>query len=296
MNGETTASCVPQEKQERATLLLCIGPRVSTLCRIIPDMARVEVSLQDATGTLTLNDPAKRNALSSQLIDELVAGLNLLREKQVRVAVLRAAPGVKTWSAGHDVRELPTNGRDPLTYNDPLRQAIREIQSFPAPVIAMVEGGVWGGACEVVMSCDIVIAADTATFALTPAKLGVPYNIGGTLNLMQSVSLPIVKEMLFRAKPISAARACEAGIVNHVVPAAGLDAAIAEIAADVIRNSPLVIALLKEQLQVLSAATPLSASTFERIQGMRREIYDSQDYQEGIRAFFEKRVPRFTGR
>jgi methylmalonyl-CoA decarboxylase len=123
----------------------------------------------------------------------------------------------------------------------------------------------------------------------------VPYNIGGTLNLMQSVSLPVIKELMFRAKAISAARAREIGLVNCVVPVSELDSSAAEIAADVLRNSPLVIALLKEQLLVLAAANPLSPGTFERIQSMRREIYDSDDYQEGIRAFFEKRAPLFTG-
>jgi methylmalonyl-CoA decarboxylase len=259
-------------------------------------MALLEVSVRESTATLTLNDPAKRNALSSHLIDEMVSALDALRGSGIRAVILRAAPGVKTWSSGHDVRELPTNGRDPLTYNDPLRQAIRVVQRFPAPVIALVEGGVWGGACEMVMSCDMVIAAETATFAITPAKLGVPYNIAGTLNLMQSVSLPIIKEMIFRATPISAARACEVGIINRVVPASQLDSVAAEIVADICRNSPLVIALLKEQLQVLAAASPLSPGTFERLQSMRREIYDSEDYREGIQAFFEKRLPRFTGR
>lgn len=259
-------------------------------------MALIDVSVLDSVATLTLNDPQRRNALSAALIDELVAAFEKLETDEARVAILRAPAGSKTWSSGHDVRELPTNGRDPLTYNDPLRQAIRTIQRFPAPVIALVEGGVWGGACEMVMSCDMVIAADSATFAITPAKLGVPYNMGGTLNLMQSVSLPIIKEMLFRASPFSAARACDVGLVNQVVPAARLQAAVDEVVSDLLSNSPLVIALLKEQLQVLSAASPLSPSTFERIQGMRREIYDSEDYQEGIRAFFEKRRPRFTGR
>lgn len=259
-------------------------------------MALVEVSVGDVSGTLLLNNPAKRNALSSELIGEMVAGLSFLADRRVRVVILRAAPGTKTWSSGHDIAELPTNGRDPLTYNDPLRQAIRAIQNFPSPVIALIEGGVWGGACEVVMSCDIVLAAETATFAITPAKLGVPYNIAGTLNLMQSVSLPIIKEMIFRATPISAKRASEIGMVNQVVPATSLDAAAAAITSDVLSNSPLAITLLKEQLQVLAAATPLSPSTFERLQGMRREIYDSEDYREGIRAFFEKRPPKFIGR
>lgn len=258
-------------------------------------MGLVEVVLEDSVGTLTLNDPGKRNALSSQLIDELVAGFGEMRAGSARVVILRAAPGTRTWSAGHDVKELPTNGRDPLTYNDPLRQAIRVIQHHPAPVLALIEGGVWGGACEMAMACDIIIAADTATFAITPAKLGVPYNIAGTLNLMQSVSLPVIKEMLFRARPISATRAHEVGMINYVVAATELDSKAQSIAAEILTNSPLVIALLKEQLQVLGEAYPLSPATFERLQGMRREIYDSEDYREGIQAFFERRPPKFTG-
>ena len=234
-----------------------------------------------------MNDPAKRNALSTPLILELLEGLHRLRESGARVVVLRAPPGALTWSAGHDVRELPTDGRDPLTYSDPLRQAVREIQETPAAVIALVEGGVWGGACEMVIACDFAIAADTATFTLTPARLGVPYNIGGTLNMMQSLSLPRIKELLFRARPVSATEAREAGLVNHVVPAAELDAALKVVADDVLRNSPLVIALMKEELEVLAAARPLSAGTFERIQAIRRRIYDSEVYQEGIRALFE---------
>ena len=259
-------------------------------------MTLVEVAIQDGIATLTLNDPRSRNALSSALVSDLVRGLVVAREAPARIVVLRAPPGAKTWSSGHDVRELPKGGRDPLTYTDPMRNCIREIQEFPGPVIALVEGGVWGGAFELITACDLVVASDAATFAVTPAKIGLPYDIVGVLNLMQSVSLPVIKEMLFRAQPISASRALDAGIVNRVVPTEGLDAALTEITSDIRRNSPLVISLLKQELRELAAARPLSAGTYERLQAIRRQIYDSEDYKEGLRAFFEKRPPVFSGR
>lgn len=163
------------------------------------------------------------------------------------------------------------------------------------PIIAMVEGSVWGGACEVVMSCDVMIAAEGTTFAITPAKLGVPYDIEGTLSFMQSVSLPVIREMLFTAQPITAERALRVGLINQVVPAERLESETTELARSMIRNSPLVISLLKEQLRVLGEAHPLNPEGFLRIQAIRRRIYDSADYQEGIRAFLERRVPQFQG-
>lgn len=259
-------------------------------------MALIEISEAANIATLTLNDHSTRNALSSALAGEIVAELDRLRKTHSRIVVIRAQRGAKTWSSGYDVRELPKGGRDPLTYSDPMRNLIRQIQEFPKPVVAVVEGGVWGGAFELVIACDLVIAADSSTFAVTPARIGLPYDIVGVLNLMQSVSLDLIKEMLFRAQPVSAQRALEAGVVNHVVPADKLDETLAEVAADIGRNSPLVIALLKQELRELAAARPLGAGTYEKLQAIRRQIYDSEDYKEGLRAFFEKRPPKFSGR
>jgi methylmalonyl-CoA decarboxylase len=256
----------------------------------------VKSSVKNLIGTITLNDPKTLNSLSNSLIKDLLAALESFREEGMRVVILRAMPGSKTWSAGHNVGELPKHARDPLTYNDPLRVVIRKIQEYPAPVIAMVEGGVWGGACELVMACDTVIAVESATFAITPARLGVPYNIGGVQNMIGSVPLVVVKEMLFRARPITAQRACEVGIANYAVPADQLEAKTLELAQDMLANSPLVITLLKEETNVLAHAYTLGAETFERIQSVRRRIYDSDDYQEGIRSFFEKRKPVFKGK
>jgi methylmalonyl-CoA decarboxylase len=259
-------------------------------------VALVQSRVESHIGTITLNDLKTLNSLSGALIKDLLETLDRFREEEVRVVILRARPGSKTWSAGHNVGELPKHARDPLTYSDPLRVAIRKIQEYPAPVLAMVEGGVWGGACELVMACDLVIAVESATFAITPARLGVPYNIGGVQNMIGSVPMVVVKEMLFRAKPISAQRAYEVGIANYVVPADQLEAKTLELAQDMLANSPLVITLLKEETHVLAHALALSAETFERIQSVRRRIYDSEDYQEGIRSFFEKRKPVFEGK
>jgi methylmalonyl-CoA decarboxylase len=261
-----------------------------------PTVALVQSRVENHIGTITLNDPKTLNSLSGALIKDLLETLDRFRKEGVRVVLLRARPGSKTWSAGHNVGELPKHARDPLTYSDPLRVAIRKIQEYPTPVLAMVEGGVWGGACELVMACDLVIAVESATFAITPARLGVPYNIGGVQNMIGSVPMVVVKEMLFRAKPISAQRAYEVGIANYVVPADQLEVKTLELADDMLANSPLVITLLKEETHVLAHALALSAETFERIQSVRRRIYDSEDYQEGIRSFFEKRKPVFQGK
>jgi methylmalonyl-CoA decarboxylase len=249
----------------------------------------------DATGTIILNNPKKLNSLCKDLIDDICAAFTTLKEQGVRVVILQAPVGSKVFSAGHDVRELPTNGRDPLTYNDPLRLVVRTIEHFPTPVIAMVEGSVWGGACELVMSCDLIIAAEDVTFAITPAKLGVPYNISGVQNFLNTGGMPLCKEMLFTAQPVPVKRLVDHGIVSHAVPKDQLASFTWNTAQQIAKNSPLVISLLKEELRLLSASHNLGPETFERIQSMRRQVYDSHDYQEGIKAFFERRPAVFKG-
>jgi methylmalonyl-CoA decarboxylase len=109
-------------------------------------MSLVITQFENAIGTITMDNPKKLNALSEPLIQGIIAALDEFKREKARAAILRARDSVKVWSAGHDVKELPLSRRDPLGWDDPLRQVIREIETFPAPVIAMVEGGVWGGA------------------------------------------------------------------------------------------------------------------------------------------------------
>jgi methylmalonyl-CoA decarboxylase len=259
-------------------------------------MALIRSELQDGIGTITLENDAKRNALSSELIREMMRALEAFKAQDARVAILRAKKGAKVWSAGHDVSELPRSGRDPLAYNDPLEIAIRGVREFPAPVIAMIEGSVWGGAVELAICCDIPIGSPSATFAITPARIGVPYNPAGILRIMNEIDLSVAKEMFFTAKPIDATRAMAVGILNHLVPIEELEDFTYAMARTITELSPLAIQVMKEQVRLLGNARPLSPETFERIQGLRRRVYDSHDYQEGLAAFEEKRKPNWTGR
>jgi methylmalonyl-CoA decarboxylase len=259
-------------------------------------MKLVMTEKRDSTGVIILNNAGKRNALSAALITELTDALNDFRAQSVRAVVLRAMPGVKVWSAGHDIDELPNRGRDPLGWYDQLRVLIRTIQEFPAPVIALIEGSVWGGGCEVAMACDMLVTTPNATFAITPAKLGVPYNLGGLLTLMNMIPLPIAKEMLFTAQPIPAEQAWNLGITNYIKTPEEIEEFVFGLTASISANSPLSVAVMKEELRLLSSASAITPELFERIQGLRRVVYDSEDYQEGIDAFREKRKPVFHGK
>lgn len=258
-------------------------------------MPLVSIGCQDLIGTVTLRHPEKLNALSKALIADIVAALEQCKESRARAVVLRAASGARVWSSGHDVRELPQSHGDPLPWDDPLRSLIREVEGFPAPIIAMVEGSVWGGACELVFACDVVVAAQNATFAITPARLGVPYNLTGLLTFMNAVNFHTVKEMAFTAQPICAERAERVGLVNRVVPLDELERHTYELAERIAQNAPLSISVMKEEFNILASARDLSPLMFERIQTLRRAVYNSRDYAEGISAFLEHRMPAFIG-
>lgn len=259
-------------------------------------MAYVLVETQNEIGTLTFNNDAHRNALSKVMIDEFLTALLQLREAQVRAVVLRARPGTTVWSAGHDLRELPKSGADPLAYFDPVERVIRAVEHFPAPVIGMVDGSVWGGAFELALVCDLLVGTRNASFAITPAKIGLPYNSTGLLHFINALGTNTVKEMFFTARPINAERALQLGILNRLVEPSGLESVTYELARAIAANSPLSISVVKEQLRILGNAHPLSPETFERIQGLRQAVFDSHDYTEGTSAILEKRTPVFTGK
>jgi len=256
----------------------------------------VTIDIKDKVGIIEFNYAKKLNALSECFIQDILKALDELNVPDIRCIILQAPKGSKVFSAGHDINELPKTKRDPLSYQDPLRILTRTIQRYPKPVIAMVQGSVWGGGFEFIMSTDIVIASENSTFAMTPVNLGVPYNVVGIHNLIRDAGLHVMKEVIFTATPISAEKALKIGILNHIVPDDLLETKTMEIANLICEKAPLAIAVIKEEMRVLCEANAINPDEFERIQGLRRYVYDSLDYQEGLNAFFEKRKPHFIGK
>ncbi len=258
-------------------------------------MALVIKELKEQIGWITLNHDAKRNALSVELLTELLQALKSLRDEKARVIIIRANNGMKVWSSGFFIDELPRDGSDPLAYDNPLQKVIRTIQAVPVPVIAMAGGSIWGGACNIAFVCDLVIGTKDTCLAITPAKIGVPYNTSGILQFLDIIGSHMVKEMFFTAEPISAEKALGLGIINHLVDSGDLENFTIRLAKKIIANSPLSIQVIKEQLNILGNALPMTPQTFEHIDMLRRIAGTSNDYLEGLKAFYEKRKPQFMG-
>lgn len=260
-------------------------------------MQQILTSLEKRVATITFNHPETRNSLTCAVLEEMLRAIErFAQDEEVRVLVLRAPKGAKVWSSGFNIHELPVSGRDPLSYNDPLECLLRAVQRFHSPVIAMIEGSVWGGACDLSFVCDIAIGCHSSSFAITPAKLGVPYNISGIMHFFNIVGPRIAREMFYTAEPISAERALQVGILNHLVSEAELEEFTYGMALRIAENAPLANRAMKEQLRLLADSYPLRPETFEYIQGLRRMVYDSCDYEEGKRAFLERRKPAFCGK
>ena len=260
-----------------------------------PSERPVRYTIDDAVAVILLDSPRRRNSLDAEVLGLLAEYLGRAVRDRARVVVLRAAPGQSVWCAGFDIGSLRP-GADPLAQDGALQGVFRLVGDVPIPVIAMVHGTAWGGGTDLALRCDIAVADPTCTLAFTPARLGLPYDPDGLLNVLMRGGLGVAMEMFATADPIPAARALALGLVNHVVPEGELEAFTMGMAARIAENAPLSVASAKRQLRALNAAMPVPGGVMQALLESRRAALESADYAEGLAAFAGKRRPRFEGR
>ena len=252
------------------------------------------VERRDRVAIITINRPEKRNALNIQTRAEGAAALDELRDDDSVRAVIFTGAGDKAFIAGADIAEFA--GRTALQQRAIMleRGLFNAVDSFPKPVIAMVNGYCLGGGCELALACDIRIASNTASFGQPEINLGIIPGGGGTQRLTRLVGEGKAMEMILSGEIINAEEAFRYGLVNHVVPADHLEQKTMEIANRIAEKSPIALRLAKEAVKLASRAN--------LDEGLRREVdlfalcFSSEDKDEGVKAFLEKRKPEFKGK
>ncbi len=243
---------------------------------------------------ITINRPEKRNALNIQTREEGARVLEELRDDESVGVVVFTGAGDKAFIAGADIAEFA--GRTALTQRDVMmgRSLFTAIDTFPKPIIAMINGYCLGGGCELALACDLRIASDTASFGQPEINLGIIPGGGGTQRLTRLVGEGKAMELILTGDIINAQTAYTLGLVNTVVPAADLEAKTMEIANRIAEKSPIALKMAKEAVKL--------ASRSNLDEGLRREVdlfalcFSSEDKDEGVSAFLGKRKPQFKGR
>lgn len=258
----------------------------------------VKKTIKDRICYLEMQNAEHFNCLSAEMCQELGKAIQYGYDKECVGIVIKAKCSHGVWSAGHDIHELPMDGEDPLAYDVPMEKLLRKVQEIPIPVIACVSGTVWGGACDLCLSCDMIVSADTATFAITPAKIGIPYNASGIMHFINQLGMNKAREMFFLATPILASDALNVGLINRIAKPEELEDVLEKQFLNPLRRNSIVsISAIKRQFRILSkAATVIPSESFERINAYRTRVYKGADYREGIKSFLEKRDPNYTGK
>jgi enoyl-CoA hydratase/carnithine racemase len=244
---------------------------------------------------LTIDNPGKRNALDHEILDAFAA---TLPELEARCLLVTAAGPV--FSAGYDIGNLPREqfaDRAEALVAHPFHEAIEALDAYPFPSLAALNGHAIGGGLELALTCDLRVASEEARLGMPPARLGLVYSHTGLRRFVDAIGAARTRELFFTARNVTALTALQWGLVNEVVSPDEVEARGVEYAAGMAANAPLSLRGNKRALRELLAAEGALDPEVEReLVELREACFRSEDFLEGVRAFAEKRAPRWRGR
>lgn len=258
---------------------------------------KILAEIKDGVGRITFNQPEKRNAMSVTMWAGMGQALDIFEaDASVRCIVLTGA-GDKAFVSGADISQFDKLRSDADAQRDYSRQTAGgrlKLASFPKPVIAEIRGFCMGGGLGIAMSCDIRIAAEGSQFGIPAAKLGIAYGFDMVRHLVDLVGPAHAHMILMTGERFDAAEAAHVGLVNKVVAADALAGEVARLTATLAANAPLSLYANKRTVQAV--LQDRADRDMAAINAAMADCFDSADYQEGRRAFMEKRKPAFRGR
>lgn len=254
--------------------------------------ASILVERRGRVGLITLNRPQALNALNNQLMNELMDALEVFdREDAIRAIVI--AGSEKAFAAGADIKEMANKSAQEMKDSEQVA-VLERIRSIQKPLIAAVSGWALGGGCELALSCDMIVASESAKFGLPEITLGVIPGAGGTQRLTHAVGKALAMEMILNNRTLSAQEALQYGLVNRVVPVDSYLDETLKIAEEIASRAPLAARAAKK---LINAAYDLSLT--DGLAEEKRafyELFDTADQKEGMQAFVEKRKPDWSGK
>lgn len=260
-------------------------------------MGRILTVKEGHLGWLIFDNPQKRNAINYQMWQRIPEALEELNnDEDIRVIIIRGA-GEKAFTAGADISEFKTLRNSSKTsdgYNKVTKAAYQGIKYSPKPVVAMIQGFCIGGGLGIALQSDLRISSDEAIFGIPAVKRGIAYGYDGISDLVDIVGPAIAKEVFFTGRNYEANLALKMGLIHHMVEKEALEDFVRDYCLEIASNAPLSIRSIK--FAINEYLKDPQERDMAKIEKEMARCFDSWDYQEGSRAFLEKRNPRFLGK
>jgi enoyl-CoA hydratase/carnithine racemase len=247
----------------------------------------------DGVARLTIDNPDRRGALDHELLDAMAG---YCRSLEARCLVIRGSGSV--FSAGYDIGNLEGQSFEESAERlvaHPFHDALAALDAYRYPVVAEINGHAIGGGLELAVTCDLRVAARTARFSMPPARLGLIYSHTGLRKFLDVIGPAGTAELFHVGEPVGAERALQMGLVNEAVEPDDLGRRVLELAERIAANAPLSLEGNKHVIRTLRDR-PLPEEVENELVELRESCFRSEDFREGVRAFAEKRKPRWQGR